>query len=403
MLEIKSLLDQVKAKIEEAEKIALLKGENFNVFSILNMESAENKTHSAFLCELLNPQGSHGFGAKFSELFVNSLLYSNPKNVLLKAFSPNGATVQPELSIGRIDYEKKTGGRLDIVIKDQKGLNIIIENKIYAGDQEIQIERYCNYQRDNSMVYYLTLEGNEPDKKSSGDKIVDQDFYLISYKSTILNWLSLCQKEAVDSPIVRESIKQYAILLKKLTNQLTTDVMSNEIKSLIKQNLKGAQGIAENFHIVINDIKESFRDEVRCQLEELNINLNHEWRNNIENGNANVFIDTEIPKVKFIIESFSGRGWMKNGLCVGIWIDMNKLDKDVTDKVKEVFKNQGLKDEGWWFGRLPLQFDMANMDCLSNLTDLNYINSKAKEIANSVKNYINERADVINELSQLSI
>lgn len=40
-------------------------GENFNIFKILRIETEEVFTHSRFLCELLNPKGSHGKGSLF--------------------------------------------------------------------------------------------------------------------------------------------------------------------------------------------------------------------------------------------------------------------------------------------------------------------------------------------------
>ena len=43
-------------QVVKAEEISRLKGENFNIFSILGLESAENKTHSAFIAELLNAE-----------------------------------------------------------------------------------------------------------------------------------------------------------------------------------------------------------------------------------------------------------------------------------------------------------------------------------------------------------
>ena len=65
---LKKLLLDAKRISDHQEEISTLKGENFNVFSILKMESKENETHSAFLGELLNPKGSHGFGSLFLKL-----------------------------------------------------------------------------------------------------------------------------------------------------------------------------------------------------------------------------------------------------------------------------------------------------------------------------------------------
>ncbi len=55
MFGIKSLLNQVKIKIEETDKIAFLRDENFNVFSILRLERADNKNTFYFLERFIEP------------------------------------------------------------------------------------------------------------------------------------------------------------------------------------------------------------------------------------------------------------------------------------------------------------------------------------------------------------
>ena len=49
-------------------------GEDFNIFSVMSMESDEVFTHSALLAELLNPSGSHGLGSAPLKLFVHRIL-----------------------------------------------------------------------------------------------------------------------------------------------------------------------------------------------------------------------------------------------------------------------------------------------------------------------------------------
>ena len=62
---IERMLKGAKVIWNQQEEIKRLKGEHFNIFSVLNMETRENATHSAFLGELLNPKGSHLFGSLF--------------------------------------------------------------------------------------------------------------------------------------------------------------------------------------------------------------------------------------------------------------------------------------------------------------------------------------------------
>ncbi len=73
ILATKQLLKQVDTITKHHKEMMFLKGEHFNIFSILGMESAENKTHSAFIGELLNPKGSHFMGTIFLELFIDQV------------------------------------------------------------------------------------------------------------------------------------------------------------------------------------------------------------------------------------------------------------------------------------------------------------------------------------------
>ncbi len=193
--QIEKLLDHTKGIIKHQKEKEELKGEKFNVFSILKMESKENETHSAFLSELLNPNGSHLKKHTFLELFIQVL----KKVVSDIDIDIKTAQVKTEHSIGTVNYIEKSGGRIDIYIWDKKGKSISIENKIYAYDQVVQIERYCNYKRGNNNVFYLTLSGNHPSNNSKGSMISGQDFHSISYKEHITEWLQLCIKEAVDA------------------------------------------------------------------------------------------------------------------------------------------------------------------------------------------------------------
>ncbi|OAV63577.1 hypothetical protein Barb6XT_03113 [Bacteroidales bacterium Barb6XT] len=96
-------------------------GGKFNMFRIVDVSHYET-IHSAIIAELLNPKGSHGLKEKFLEAFV--------RQAEINDFNCNCASTIDD-------------GRLDILIKDSTGRNaIIIENKIYAGDQDNQLKRY---------------------------------------------------------------------------------------------------------------------------------------------------------------------------------------------------------------------------------------------------------------------
>ena len=95
-------------------------------------------------------------------------------------------------------------------------------------------------------MYYLTLKGDPPSPESCIDKLLDTDFFALSYKVEILEWLEQCQKEATRLPILRESINQYGILIKKLTNQLSDVKMENEVENIIIANYQAASVIGDN-------------------------------------------------------------------------------------------------------------------------------------------------------------
>ena len=69
-MNIKSLLQEVFSINEKYKSIADVTGENFNLFRLLKIEASEVRTHSAFIAELLNPQGSHGQGDAFLKCFI---------------------------------------------------------------------------------------------------------------------------------------------------------------------------------------------------------------------------------------------------------------------------------------------------------------------------------------------
>lgn len=190
-------------------------GANFNLLHILSVGHLEVKTHSPILAELLNPNGSHGQGACFLRIFVDQLG--------LEGFDPMAALVHLEYHSGPKTDE--SGGRIDILIKDRSGGCVVIENKIYAQEQENQILRYENT-FPNAHILYLTLDGSPP---TSTGETVPEKLQCISYATHIISWLEACRKEAATIPIVRESISQYIHLLKDLTHQNTNSRMSEKI------------------------------------------------------------------------------------------------------------------------------------------------------------------------------
>ena len=168
-MKIEFLLAEISEIYRQAEKNRLEKvkqGECFNVFNTIGLRTEEVRLHSAFLAELLNPQGTHGLSSLFLEAFFKRLGLSNDYLDVNKVSQDI-----KERSIGSVT--DKEGGRIDIIIEDGKHA-VLIENKIYAEDQKNQLLRYYNYGKDKYqdgfILIYLTLDGHEPNKCSLGNK-----------------------------------------------------------------------------------------------------------------------------------------------------------------------------------------------------------------------------------------
>lgn len=222
--EVASICTLEQAQQEERNR----KGENYNLFSILSIERYELK-HSALIANLLDPKGSHGCGDAFLRAFFEIAL-KGTAYPFESSTPPDSCT---EYYTGPIAGD--TGGRIDILVKSSH-YGLIIENKIYAGDQDKQLTRYDNYGKetfgaDGYLLVYLTLYGCDASKESTATKSAEEVGYLrLSYAEDILRWLEQCVRLADNKPLVRESLNQYIRTIKQLTYQ---DMNQEDIKKII--------------------------------------------------------------------------------------------------------------------------------------------------------------------------
>ncbi|WP_017733006.1 PDDEXK-like family protein [Nafulsella turpanensis] len=317
--ELRQLLKTTGRILQHKREKEKWKGERFNVFSILKMESRENETHSAFLTELLNPKGSHGLGAVFLKIFLEIVERETEQKTW--KLDLRTASVTTEKHIGFKDNKAKTGGRIDIYIRDGRGNIISVENKIYAADQPAQLERYCNHQQERNKVYYLTLKGIEPSLKSCGNLIAGEDYFLLSYKEHITEWLEGCIKEAAEHPVVRESLRQYLVLIRKLT--YTMDRTSeNELLDAMLHHYVEASFIQANFVKAGQKAAEQFRQEVFALLKE---KFSQSYQVKEARPASEKWSSLhlrpqgqESAQLYFGIESFSGQGHFGGQLFIGI-------------------------------------------------------------------------------------
>jgi hypothetical protein len=241
MNSIETLLEQVKNISQKYDEIVKITGENFNVFKILDVEANE-LCHSKILTTLLDPKGSHDCGDTFLKKFFQTFI----TDANIDDYST--FDVYKEYSVGDL-------GRMDIFI-DCGDFGVAIENKIYAGLQPDQLKRYKKFLdkhfKKEGYLVYLMLCGDETSEQSQ--ESIDK-YKCLSYKDDILKWLELCQKEVYNKPIIRETLEQYIILIKILTNQTRSknmfeEIVENAVKS--PENVKAVFAVADN---IANDVK----------------------------------------------------------------------------------------------------------------------------------------------------
>ena len=196
-----------------------MRPEPFNVFSVLRSDRDEVNLHSRFLAALLDHVNPGEARRRNLETFLKCV--ANVKN-----FSLEG------LAVGRERYN------IDVLITNGAKQAVVIENKIWADDQEKQLQRYFDemkrqgFRDEDIFLRYLTPFGHDPSKESLGN-LPKEKVENIAYRDEdFQSWLRHCQRRAYDQPALRESIAQYFRLVQKLTGTDYSEAYMNELRDL---------------------------------------------------------------------------------------------------------------------------------------------------------------------------
>ena len=250
LYDVGQIVQSNRIKRAEAKK----RGETFNIFEILGLQTKETTLHSSFIASLLNPDGSHGLSYKPLEVFLRKL---KDEGILKFEIDFSQVNIEIEYSIGNLTSDYSEGGRMDILLNDGKNF-IGIENKIDAGDQNAQMVRYHNFltkktkEKGEFLLIYLSKFGSSPGEDSIncpdlGMQLESRkDFYVISYKDFIFNWLEECRHFAIDKVKVREIITQYHETIKNITGMNYTEQEKEKLFEILKQNIPAVNSIIRN-------------------------------------------------------------------------------------------------------------------------------------------------------------
>ena len=219
---------QIVQKAQVIQNESKERGERFNVFAVVGVDHYEMK-HSAIIAELLNPEGSHGQGTMFLSSFLKTCCQPGFD------FALQGVKVYTEFATN--------GGRIDILVTNDKKQGLIIENKIYAPDGDEQLMRYNDDAKrlfpGGYIILYLTPNGDEASEQSAKGV----DYTPISYRTDIINWLKECIRLSVHLPLIRETLTQYINHIKQLTNQDMDNINKEKLLAAMAENAEQVKAI----------------------------------------------------------------------------------------------------------------------------------------------------------------
>ena len=162
-----------------------------------------------------------------------------------------------ELNIYDIDIDDvevlREFKNIDLLLRTQNKA-IIIENKIWANDQERQLQRYyeivldMGYSNNNIFLFYLSPFGRKPSEFSLGS-LNENRVRIISYDNEISRWVDACIKESALYPSIRESLLQYIEVLKIITGKNDREAIMEVMNKIMqsKDNMVAAKLIKEAF------------------------------------------------------------------------------------------------------------------------------------------------------------
>lgn len=388
---------------------------DFNVFDLIINPYDEVHLHSRMIYSILTERK---FQKQFLMSFLNFIDVSLPDDVSFSDFKNINVEKEKAISNGRVDLF------ISFKIKNIS-YNVLIENKLLAGDQPGQMDRYSSYMNssypnDNNYVCYLTLDGSAPSENSTKRL---GEIKLISYDSEIMSWIEDCIKIALREPGVREVLIQYSSLLERLTGKDVDFIM--ELKENLLEDPENFI-IANSMIPALNDTKAELQLRFWTKLEksldlmfENFTNLNYKKMNmNKDLGSLHQFytkskvnalyksrnsgcygINYSLDATKYIGDVLFRVEYNKSdGVFYGLKkLEEKKLDENPDDyKIfSEKFRPKEFNTSGWWFVWKYINLNGKRFNFLNMDKDLSYLlfyenklDSFIETITSEIKSFI---------------
>ena len=339
----------------------------FNLFDVMSVRYRE-LTHSSVLAWLLADETNTGFTRKFLDWIAGQNGIESETKRRIK-FSSDYKFKDLDI---RCEFGDSKHGRIDVFVRFRKlGLAIAIEVKIWAGEQEKQIDRYQlflkeNYHDDAKMVIFLTPWGHQPE--SDVEKFTDVPVLTMSW-GTIAEFI-----DEVNDPFDKPE-DEYNFR-KQFSQHIKRDiVMDTEEKRIVRELLsddKYAATIHKIFHSLppltdyLDGWKEIVSDVCGVEKNSLIVEIYPGSRAPVRELKINIKQWDEKAKLPFTLMLYKcedGMFWIRLLLWHEFVESGNKLFDQFNDSLTN-FKNNSngivmyTKIAGWaWYSVLPSKFD----------------------------------------------
>lgn len=255
---MRELIDKAIPIIKKYEEENIKNGYGNNIYSLLHAERDEVMTHEETIYSIFQNQYNHEIKQKLFSAFMIAM-------DLEEKYYYTEWDVEKEYFIGE--------GRIDLFFHScDNTLAVVVELKIDAEDQENQLTRYYNFVKRSNYVdfeiVYLTLDGREPSEQSREG--IPETFHIClrSFGEHIVKWLSACTDVFETHSIDSSLLKQYEILLKKITQET---YRQHEIAQLFcdKDSLLAGMALTEALPEAQEEIRRHFFEKLKEKIAEV--------------------------------------------------------------------------------------------------------------------------------------
>lgn len=202
-------LEAINGLVRERQRLT---APNHNIFRTLGVHWDEDRTHTPVLASLLDPLGEHAQGHLYLREFLAQC-----------STKPGARLPRGDVTAGNwyVETQKVTSfGNLDLVLAcPALGYLAVVENKIRAREQELQLNRYSDWLKTQERFYadrvliYLTPQGVDSDTAEGCD------YLRLSYAKDITEVLerAIAQTEASS---VQSTLRQYLHIVRTVVATL---------------------------------------------------------------------------------------------------------------------------------------------------------------------------------------